>query len=77
MLSAPNEFNKYINSPNIFINYVNSRENMKKKIIELTSRFKSQAEYFISGSPKMIKSVKKELEVNGAKKIKNDPFIGY
>lgn len=53
--------------------------NTKNTIDTLSSKYKSSAYYYISGSRTFIKEVKKQLKKTGikSKRIINDPFFGY
>lgn len=63
--------------PNIAITFVNTPEEVNTAIDVATKKYQNQASYYISGSPGMIKAIKKSLQNAGIKKIINDPFKGY
>lgn len=54
-------------------------ENTQNKIAEAAIKYKNAAYYYISGSPKVINSIKEHLKRNGVKgsRVINDPFLGY
>lgn len=71
------DFDRFAQHPKINIIYVNTPEEVNEEINKAASFLKNKATYFISGSPRMIDSVKKNLKDLGIKKIVNDPFKGY
>ncbi len=64
---------------NISIRYFSVKEHLMKSLEEYALTFHNSAYYYISGSPAMIKGVKKQLKSLGIKRKKmvSDPFFGY
>lgn len=67
------------NNKSISISYVNTLEETKAEIAKTSKKLGNKAFYYISGSPSMIKGVKKDIKKLGIKgrRIINDPFFGY
>lgn len=63
----------------INVHFISERANFKKLIEEFADKYQNNANYFISGSPNMIKDVKNSLKLKGVKNknLINDPFYGY
>jgi ferredoxin-NADP reductase len=70
-------FKKLEKLPNFTIEYITSKKEMESKIEILSKKYKNSAEYFISGAPKMVSEIRKNLKNKGIKNIKNDTFYGY
>lgn len=73
------DFDTANESDNVEVAYCDSREDAEKQIERTLNIFENEAYYYIGGSPKAIKSVKKKLrEMNVKnKRIIHDPFFGY
>ncbi len=63
--------------PSIEVIYTKTPEEVNKALDAQVALHQNSAEYFISGSPRMIGAIKKSLKEKGVKKIVNDPFKGY
>ncbi|HKL11943.1 MAG TPA: FAD-dependent oxidoreductase [Clostridia bacterium] len=65
--------------PRIKLNFMKGRDETREKIYEITKRFKSDAYYYVSGNPKMVKETKNLIKGEGIKggRVINDPFYGY
>lgn len=63
----------------INVHFISEIKAFEEGIQKFTRKFKNDADYFISGSPNMIKGVKNTLKQQGIKNknIINDPFYGY
>ncbi len=63
----------------ISISYLSDKESLIKSIEDITLTYHNQAYYYISGSPSMIKGVKKQLKSLNIKRNRmiSDPFFGY
>ena len=63
----------------IIVSYVNTLEETRAEIAKTSKKYGNKAFYYISGSPSMIKGVKKDIKKLGikGKRIINDPFFGY
>ncbi len=75
-----NEFEEWQQENNLVkINYTNEPEETIEILQEKVKRFGNDAYYFISGSPKMIEEMRRELRSRLIKPshIINDPFKGY
>lgn len=61
------------------LNKTSSREETKDRYIELAEQYGNEALYYISGSQKVIESIKSNLMDAGIskKRMINDPFLGY
>lgn len=66
-------------NPNIKIHYISGRDELKDFTDRYAQKHRNNADYFISGLPKMIASVKKNLKSHWIKgnNIFNDSFYGY
>lgn len=64
---------------NIRIHFTTSSNETQNKIKDLVKEFGNDAYYYISGSPKMIKTVKQQVKAERvrSKRIVNDSFMGY
>jgi NAD(P)H-flavin reductase len=64
---------------NLTIKYTKNTVDTNQEIIKAVNLYKNNAYYYIGGSPKAVKSVKKLLKSKGikGKQIINDPFYGY
>jgi len=71
------KIHNFSNHPNIIVEFVNTPDEVNAKIDSSVQKFGNHAEYFISGSPGMIKAVQMRLKKQGIRKIFNDPFKGY
>ncbi len=74
------EFDEWKNlNPNLTIIYTNTTEEVQSNLINFITKYNTNAHYFISGSPNMIKSIRNILNNNKiySKNIVNDPFKGY
>jgi ferredoxin-NADP reductase len=63
----------------IHVSFLKSYEETKVAYQDLVKRYSNKAYYYISGSPKGIQSIRKNLRESGIKKkrIIHDPFYGY
>jgi ferredoxin-NADP reductase len=61
------------------IDYVSTKEDTEISILKQVKKYGNSANYYISGSMKGIKSIKRLLKEKGIKssRIINDPFLGY
>lgn len=66
-------------NPKIILHKTVNTEETQMKLDELSTKYDNNAYYYISGSPSVLKSVKKKLKSKGIKnnRIINDSFIGY
>lgn len=74
------EINKIAeNNSNITISYFSDKNILTNNIREITSSSNNSTHYYISGSLKMIKGIKKTLKSFGIKRKRmvSDPFFGY
>lgn len=62
---------------NLNIIYTRTPEEVGQTINSLTATYGNKADYFISGAPRMIASIRQTLKDKGIKRIYNDPFKGY
>lgn len=74
-----NEFAELLPHKNINIIYTSTPEEVTTELAHQVAIHKNQAHYFISGSPKMISSLRTSLVAQGIKRrrIVNDSFKGY
>lgn len=70
---------QYAASPQIDIIYTETPDEVNAELSRLIDEHQNQAHYFISGSPGMIKALRKSIISQGvaADHIINDPFKGY
>ncbi|HKK94838.1 MAG TPA: FAD-dependent oxidoreductase [Anaerovoracaceae bacterium] len=73
------ELNKASNDNGVIIDYIKQREDLSKSIETFISKYENDANYFIAGSPQMIKSITALLRQHNIKNknIIKDSFIGY
>lgn len=66
-------------SNDILVHFVTKREEFNQILDEQKRFYENDAYYFISGSPSMIKAIRKNLKNFGIKRkqILTDPFFGY
>lgn len=62
---------------NIEIIYTVTPDEVNATLDRLVATYGNSATYFISGSPGMIKALRKSCKLKGVKKIVNDSFKGY
>lgn len=68
-----------LKNPKININFLDNRNTFKEFLSEYLEENKNNSLYFISGKPKMVKSIRKDIKNRGIKRknIKSDKFSGY
>jgi NAD(P)H-flavin reductase len=74
------EIAKIADSNNVIeVSYFSDKDILMNNIKEITSTYGNDAYYYISGSPTMIKGIKKSLKSFGIKRNRqvSDPFFGY
>ncbi|HIA91693.1 TPA: FAD-dependent oxidoreductase [Candidatus Saccharibacteria bacterium] len=66
-------------NPKLSVSYVKDSKQVNNELTELNKKYDSQAYFFISGAPSMIKSLSKTIKGFGVKKsrIIADPYLGY
>lgn len=65
------------NDETIELEYVNTPDEVNAAIEEQVKKHGNTANYFLSGSPRMIEGITKQLHDLGVTNITNDPFKGY
>lgn len=71
------DMSEFEKSENIAIHYTATKEEVSEILDSLVSKYQNRAEYYVSGSPKMVEELGQRLEASGVENIKNDPFLGY
>ncbi len=66
-----------VTNDNIQIIYTSTPEEVNNALTTLVTQHQNSATYFISGSPGMIRALKKTLTEKGIRDIVNDSFKGY
>ncbi len=74
-----NDFNKAAENNQLSVEYLSKREDLTESIEKFVKNYKNNGNYFIVGSPNMIKSISVLLKNHEIKKknIIKDTFIGY